>query len=384
MMIELIPMQPLTLLTRQCERMSQRNGQGGIRVIVFRVDVNEQVATGHLMRCLTIATECRNRGETCLFVLADDKETKRITDRGFSYCVLHSRWDRMEEEVVSLRSLLEQYDCDWLVVDSYQATPLYLQTLNQYFRVLYLDDFGTEGYGVTAVLHYGLIEQPEKYIRHYRRKGITVLAGTEYIPLREEFQPFHLKELWQEQAKRQSVSAQPAILITTGGTDPYRVAAGVLKQCLEQDLLGRCRYHVIVGSMNDHVQELQQLVKQSVRDGSPCIELHYAVNQMADLMCQCDYAVSAGGTTLYELCACGVPTVCFSFADNQIPAVTRLDQHGIMRYAGDARDGEIPTEICHVLTEYIRHPEETSQYQTRMRELVDGRGVCRIADLLCQ
>ena len=43
-------------------------------MIVFRVDANEQVATGHLMRTLSIASACRKRGLTCEFWLAEEKE----------------------------------------------------------------------------------------------------------------------------------------------------------------------------------------------------------------------------------------------------------------------------------------------------------------------
>lgn len=366
-------------------------------MIVFRVDANEQVATGHLMRCLAIASECRRRGADCLFVLADAQETGRIRGQGFPCCILGGRWDRMEEELEQLQALLGNYDCDWLVVDSYQATPSYLQHLHQQYRVLYLEDFGTLGYEVTAVLHYGLIEQQEDYIRHYSGRGIRVLAGTEYIPLREEFQPLHLEELRGQRLKDQETphgqrikdretlhkprtDSPPAILITTGGTDPCHVAVRVLEQCLRQDLLCRCRYHVVTGSMYHQTEALERLAE----NGSSDIRIHHAVDRMADLMCQCDYAVSAGGTTLYELCACGVPTVCFSFVDNQLPAVTQLHRNRVMRYAGDAREGNIQTAVCHALEEYIRHPEETAGYRTRMRKLVDGRGVFRIADLLCR
>lgn len=53
-------------------------------MIVFRVDANEQVATGHLMRTLSIASACRKRGLTCEFWLAEEKETERICKGGIS------------------------------------------------------------------------------------------------------------------------------------------------------------------------------------------------------------------------------------------------------------------------------------------------------------
>lgn len=351
-------------------------------MIVFRVDANEQVATGHLMRCLAIAEECRKQGEDCLFLLAEEKETNRITERGFSYYVLHTRWDQLESEVDILLDYIEEISCKWLVVDSYQATSAYLQKLNAKCPVLYLDDFGQDTYPVAAVLHYGLVQGIEAYILRYRSNGVAVLAGPEYIPLREEFQPAHLAELWQQNGG-QPDGKQTSILITTGGTDPFRVTEQVLKHCLADPQFNNCCYHVIVGSMNDHVQELRQLAEQYTDGDSSPIILHCGVNRMADLMCQCDYAVSAGGTTLYELCACGTPTVCFSFSDNQLPAVRLLERQQIMRYAGDAREGDIAVEMSIHLAEFMSNPAETAQYRKRMKQLVDGRGVSRIAEFLC-
>lgn len=365
-------------------------------MIVFRVDANEKVATGHLMRCLAIAEECRKQGETCQFLLAEDKETDRITERGFSYHVLNSVWDHLDTEIELLQQYLAANPCDWLVVDTYQATAGYLHRLNEMCPVLYLDDFGEEGYAVAAVLHYGVVRNSESYAKNYARKGVRALVGPEYIPLREEFQPEHLAELQEKWSNRQfgreqderpdpdRMAGQPAILITTGGTDPYHVTEQVLEYCLADQIFRNYCYHVLVGSMNDHVQELQQLAEKHAKGDSSPVILHFGVKHMADLICQCDYAVSAGGTTLYELCACGIPTVCFSFSDNQLPAVQLLEQQQIMRYAGDARDGEIGLKIGMYLTEYMGDLAETEQYQSRMRQLVDGRGVWRIADFLCR
>ena len=58
-----------------------------------------------------------------------------------------------------------------------------------------------------------------------------------------------------------------------------------------------------------------------------------------------DVAISAGGTTLYELCACGTPTISYSFADNQLNNVKQFDEDGIIPYAGDVRYEDISLSI---------------------------------------
>lgn len=123
-------------------------------MIGFRVDANEIIATGHMMRCIAIATQCRRQGMDCLFILAEDKETAKLRDYGFSYYILNSKWNDMETEKYKMQQLLKEKNFDWLVVDSYQMSASYLQFLNNLVPVMYIDDMMKEIYSVTALLHY--------------------------------------------------------------------------------------------------------------------------------------------------------------------------------------------------------------------------------------
>ena len=76
-------------------------------MIVFRVDANEQVATGHLMRTLSIASACRKCGLMCEFWLAEEKETERIAKAGFPYRILGTRWDALEDELPVMKQRLQ-------------------------------------------------------------------------------------------------------------------------------------------------------------------------------------------------------------------------------------------------------------------------------------
>ena len=354
-------------------------GYGGM--IGFRVDANEKIATGHLMRCIAIATECRKRGEQCLFLLAEDKETSRLMDRNFPFQVLHSDWQNMESELDSLGEIICRKKLDWLVVDSYQATARYLAKLNQIVPVLYVDDMAREKYEVSALLHYGLCGDLEMYLETYRGEPVHIMAGTEYIPLREEFTSPH--QMLEDECKVPSSETvekerrEKGILITTGGTDPYNITGQLLRSCLEQDVFVGYQYHVIVGSMNAYEAELRVIADQH-----PEVRLHKNVTNISDYMRGCEVAVSAGGTTLFELCACGTPTVCFSFAENQKGGTVDMGRRGIMLYAGDAREGDIVPCILEHLGDFAESESLRSEYTTRMKKLVDGRGVRRIVDYL--
>jgi UDP-4-amino-4,6-dideoxy-N-acetyl-beta-L-altrosamine transaminase len=85
---------------------------------------------------------------------------------------------------------------------------------------------------------------------------------------------------------------------------------------------------------------------------------------------------------LLELCACGTPTVCFSFADNQQEGTILMEQKDIMLYAGDARKDDVLSVIVKHLKYLIDNSDIQMEYSKRMQSLVDGKGAARIASFL--
>ena len=147
-------------------------------MIVFRVDANEQVATGHLMRTLSIASACRKCGLMCEFWLAEEKETERIAKAGFPYRILGTRWDALEDELPVMKQRLQAQQVDWLVVDSYCATVRYLAELNRMVPVFYVDDFRREHYEVSALLQYIPCRERQKTPEGLHEKdGVQYLTG---------------------------------------------------------------------------------------------------------------------------------------------------------------------------------------------------------------
>lgn len=158
-------------------------------MIGFRVDANETIATGHLMRCMAIAKGFRNKGEEVIFFLAEEKETKRLKEQDLPYVILHSGWRNLEQELPVFKQVLTQYPVTKLIVDSYQATRHYLESLNQNVKTIYMDDMGTEYYPIAGVIHYSNWPWDTAYEKRYENMDTICMAGMQYTPLREEFYP---------------------------------------------------------------------------------------------------------------------------------------------------------------------------------------------------
>lgn len=71
-------------------------------------------------------------------------------------------------------------------------------------------------------------------------------------------------------------------------------------------------FHVVVGAYHPQGDAIEAFAGTCEN-----VKVHRPCHDMAGLMADCDAAVSAAGTMLFELCAMQVPTVFFQSADNQ-------------------------------------------------------------------
>ncbi len=337
-------------------------------MIFIRVDANRQIGLGHMMRCLSIATELQALGEEVCFVLADDSAAELLEKKGQAYIVLQTDYRQMENELETLVFLLREKKTKFLLVDSYFAKKEYFEKLSAETKVVYLDDKAAFPCSVDVLINYNIYADLMAYQR-MKDASKGYLLGLDYVPLRKEFQ----KVAYEVRPKVEN------ILITTGGADKYNLAGQILKKALSEPRIGNMQYHVVSGVFNDHLSMLEELERKYDN-----VHIHKNVTDMAALMKQCDVAVSAAGSTLYELCAVGVPILCFSFVDNQELMVEGFLKRGLVYYGGHYLEKEqaLLSEIIDGIVGLVDRKEERQKLSMREREMVDGQGVRRLAEKL--
>lgn len=338
--------------------------------IYIRVDGNEIIATGHVMRCLSIAEALRKLEIDVIFLVADECPCELIRNRGFSVEVLHTNWKNLNDEIEELCDYLKKNNAKVLLLDSYYVTSDYMNMLSKITSVVYIDDLNRFLYPVHTVIGYGKWVEKYNYVEEYSAHSMSTnfLLGCQYVPLREEFK-----------YKRYKVQDEVSkVLITVGGTDSLNVTDNILQGVLKSRELNHLEYHVIVGCFNRNKENLKKLSMLHTN-----VILHENVTNMAEWMRECDVAISASGSTLFELCACGTPTICLEIADNQRGA-EMWEQEGYMYYAGNAMsDMEQCVERCvEQLSIYKRNKKERINKSQKQQQLIDGLGAKRIAEYL--
>lgn len=339
-----------------------------METVYIRADANEIIATGHVMRCMTIAQQLQKQNIEVVFLVADDRPCAMIRERGFRVDVLNTIWNDLGSETERLCAYIKEHAVKVMIVDSYYVTQEYLQSISHYTRIVYVDDLNRFVYPVHTLINYSAFAQPDWYEDDYRLAGMHTefLIGSRYIPLREEF-------VSQGYEVRNNLTR---VLLTTGGTDQLNAAGSLLQEFVCNAELSQLEYHVIVGSFNQNQEMLDSLARMHSN-----VYLHRNVSNMSEWMRFCDAAVSAAGSTLYELCALGIPTVCMEIADNQEGAV-QWEKAGYMLYGGNAcKERKACIQKCtDALIRYRSDDAERRRKSKRMRSLVDGHGAGRIAE----
>lgn len=350
--------------------------------IYFRTDGNSKIATGHIMRCLAIARACVKKGADVKFIVSDRQSTSLVQEcfaipQEFQVYCLDSDYTKLPQELPALCTLVMQDKTvtnsskPWIFVDSYYADPSYLLSLRDYFRVAYLDDLRSFDCPVDLVINYDTSTDCDHYANADRK-----LLGVQYTPLREQF-------------NAAVYTVRPTVehvLLSTGGTDPYAVAEHLLHTIYAElsdtaplqdaHLLRSLQYHILTSSANMRYDALASYVQKHSN-----VHIHEGVSNVASLMSSCDLAVSAGGTTLCELCAVGVPTISYLMADNQRTAVETYAGLGLIPYAGDVRAAK--DSVMSVILSFITHMSQNlsarKESSQSMRAFLNGAGAAQIA-----
>lgn len=334
--------------------------------IYFRADANGQVGYGHLMRCLTIADACTDRGLWPVFVMADEGAVETVEKRGFPCVVLHSDYRDMEREMPALSGSL-QADTP-LVLDSYFLTPGYVKALRERgFRLAWMDDLGKEDYPVDLLINYNLYAPRLGYPKD---RDTQYLLGASYAPVRSAFRTEQVRVSGRLQT----------ILVTTGAADPCGAGSFFAETLAELD--AEAQILVVCGPYASDREALHALAEQCGR-----VSVLEGVSDLSPVMRRSDFAVAAAGSTLYELCAVGVPAMVYYFADNQRQGAEAFSRLTGMANLGDLRaDGGRETAKRHLADALcaVRGKKERERIAGTMHGLVDGAGADRIAEALAE
>jgi len=337
-------------------------GDGPGRLLI-RTDADAEIGIGHVMRCLALAQAWIENGGTVTFVCATIPGSleSRLHHEGADVVLIHEQRGSLRE-ASKTATVAEDLNVVAIVVDGYCFGAEYQALLHGVSGCLMvLDDFKQiASFSCDYILdqNFGVLETQYCGID----SGTRLLLGPKYVLLRREFINVEVTEAGVPEIARK-------LLLTLGGG----AAPGVLRQ--------------LIDAVNDVDQiniDLTIVIGQAgkwpegLMAGSSQIEISDSVLDMAPLMSDSDLAISAAGSTCWELIYMRLPALVVALTPNQERISEALQDQGIVVLL----DRNSPEKWSSCIRSLVCDQLARERMISRSKELIDGKGASRICEVL--
>lgn len=329
--------------------------------IAFRADGSEQIGMGHIMRCLALAEQLQKYSAKIYFYTRNNKQViEKVQEKGFQAVIIGN--NLLSQEVKEVNVNIKKNKINALITDSYDINEAYLDEIKKNVLVLVtVDDLNQMAFPSDLVINGNIYAGDLEYRSKYG--NTRFLLGPRYVLMRKEFL---------DVPKRKIRRKVENILVTVGGSDVLNLTPQILKTL---DIIDKkLGITVVIGPNFSNVPEIRATAFQMEQE----VILVEDANNIKDLMLACDMAVTAGGTTLYELAVTGTPAVVVLQAENQILAAEKMNNKGIIIDLGLGNgdlSGTLKRNIEYLIENY--NLRESMSY--RGQQLLDGHGCSRCA-----
>lgn len=352
--------------------------------VVIRADASVAIGTGHVMRCLTLASRLAKAGAEVVFICRELSGNLCAFIEGKGFCVrrlagvenlpvtagLYERWlgvglKRDADETIDI--FKQESGVDWLVIDHYSIAQSWETLMRPYVRrVMVIDDLTNRPHECDLLLNQSIFESSAARYDGLLHGSCKRLIGPKYALLRQEFTEARKRMRLRDGRIRR-------IFVFFGGSDITNETMKSLRAIKSLNLPG-LSVDVVAGGANAQIKEIEKFCS-----AMPNTSFYAQITGMAGLMIKADLALGASGTTTWERCCLGLPSLVVTIADNQAEIAASLDKMGVIVNLG-ASCGVTEEGIRRRLIDLINNPELVEALSIKSAALTDGSGVEDVVD----
>lgn len=334
-------------------------------IAFVRADASPALGGGHVMRCLALAGALRAKGCVCVFAVSPETglAVPALAASGHKVLVLDQPGDPTALQAAAPAG------CDLLVIDHYGLDAAYEAALLGWARRIAAFDDAPNRLHAADVLIDSNNKAAEMAYRGQAGFSCRLLLGPDYAPLRTEFASWRERAL----ARRAYGTAPKRILVSFGLTDPTHLTERALMALM--NLEADWAIDIVLGSQAPGRAQVEALAA-GMGSGA---QIHFDVADMAERMALADLALGAAGSSAWERCALGLPSVAVMAVANQEPVAAVLRRAGAACILpGDVSADDMAREVSALLA----NPSALQTMAGVAAALCDGAGAARIADAL--
>ncbi|MEL7465961.1 MAG: UDP-2,4-diacetamido-2,4,6-trideoxy-beta-L-altropyranose hydrolase [Pseudomonadota bacterium] len=340
--------------------------------IAVRADASQKIGTGHIFRSMAAMERWRDGGGGCVFVCRSDEGHLMdfIAAAGFPVRAIDApEDDALADARAFALAVREEGGADAIWVDHYSLDRRWERAARDAAdAMLAIDDLADRPHDADIVVDAGRDPSRAADYDGLLAPEADLLLGLHYVLLRREFTDC-------TPPPPRSEGAVGRLLVTLGGNDPLN-ATGLALDAFDHPAFAAVEIDVTIGTANPRLTALAARAA-----ALPNVTAHIQHGRMSDLMAAADLCLGAGGTTSWERCYMGLPTVGLVLADNQTAFMAELEALGVARNLGWANTMDAPALREAMLAAMANGPWR-AKASRKGGALIDGKGVERTLDAL--
>jgi len=350
------------------------------------------MGTGHTTRCLALAGKIRESGDQTVFVTRDlpgniadliRREGHQVlflpapssnqSSKPKEINPLHTSWlgvSWKEDAEQSARAISQlQVKVSWLIIDHYALDARWEKKLRPLVeKMLVIDDLADRQHHADMLLDQNLYDgMDERYIGRISKRCMKLL-GPKYALLRPEFRTTR-------ESLRQRDGRIKNILVFFGGSDPTNETTKTLNALSTPEFLD-LEIDVVIGGSNLNRERINEYCRKLTN-----CRCYFNIDYMASLMSKADLFIGSGGTSTWERCCLGLPSIIIAVANNQEEISRNIATKKLGIYLGTPEE-EGKELILKAVKKMIKFPELGRGISEKSMKLVDGKGTSRVADVM--
>ncbi|MFB3917619.1 MAG: PseG/SpsG family protein [Terriglobales bacterium] len=329
--------------------------------ILIRCDGSAELGLGHVVRCLSLAQEFRQRGARVGFAMrGSEVGIRMVQEAGFD--VLRPPKSHQFDYLSWLAECLGHVQAHALVADVRDDLPLTtLEELRaESTRIAVIDDLSERRLAADLAVY-----PPVPQVSRLKWNGFRgqLFVGWEWAVVRSQFAT----------ARRPQRSGNRGILIMMGGSDPAGLTMSAVR-ALDR-LAAPIRAIVVVGRAFVHSEALSNVLRRTRHE----FFVQQNVSDVAAIMAEAQVAVCAFGVTAYELAAMGVPAVYVCPTEDHAESASAFEAAGLGVSIGVVGQ-DVEEKLADAVGLQLSDKRLQERTSARGRQLVDGQGARRVAE----
>ncbi len=334
--------------------------------IVFRVDADSKIGSGHIARCSVLANELSNRAHTVSLIT--NCQDERLINKFEMLNASSIYWtDNINANLREL--LLESTTIDILVVDHYGLSRDWESKQREFVgKIIVIDDLANRSHDCDFLVDQNFYRDAGSRYKSLVSKDCQQFCGPKFTLLRPEYR----RKRYEDQ-KAVNPTRTDSALVFLGASDLAGLSAKMTHAL--KDEFPNLKIELLVGSLNPKRSELR-----SEFAGERRVQTLEFQENLAPILRRNSFGVFSCGSIMWEAFACGLPTAVVTMTEEQKPLATGLAEAGHLAYLGHADE----PQIFNRLWEFVTDADGQKKLNDSVYKLIDGRGALRIADVIAK